>query len=160
VIQDEDFNPARLVVIRTDEAEGPGGTCPGIRAYRKEEWKSEESAYLPTGSGTVRIIKDQPDNVEIEAIVEPGRPSWLLLMDLNFPGWQARVDGEPAAIWTADLAGRAVALPPGRHRVEFRYHARMFRLGCWLALLTAAAWGGGVLLRARATIGRRTRVEA
>ncbi len=159
-IKDENFDPARLVAIRADEAATPGRTYPGIRAYRKEEWKSEELSFLPTGSGIVRVLRDEPDNVEIEAIVAPGRPSWLLLMDLNFPGWEAKVDGEPAAIWTANLAGRAVALPPGRHRVEFRYHARMFELGCWLALLTAAAWGGGALLRARSTIGKRSRVEA
>ena len=46
---------------------------------------------------------------------------YLVLADLDYPGWRAWVDGQPAPIITVDGLFRAVELPTGDHRVEFRY---------------------------------------
>jgi hypothetical protein len=40
---------------------------------------------------------------------------------LAYPGWHAEVDGRERPIRAADLAFRAVAVPPGRHTVRFFY---------------------------------------
>jgi hypothetical protein len=83
------------------------------------------------GRGTARITVDLPSRVAID--VECDRQGFLFLGDTYFPGWQATVDDEPAAIRRADIAFRAVEVPAGRHVVEFRYRPRSFWAGVWLA---------------------------
>ncbi|MBN2171148.1 MAG: hypothetical protein JW819_07515 [Candidatus Krumholzibacteriota bacterium] len=49
------------------------------------------------------------------------RPAVLVLADMNYPGWEVRVDGDARPLLTADGYFRAVALPAGEHAVTFRF---------------------------------------
>jgi len=46
---------------------------------------------------------------------------YLVTTDAYYPGWRAYVDGRRTPIYRANVAFRAVELPPGEHRVEYRY---------------------------------------
>ncbi len=46
---------------------------------------------------------------------------FLVLNDLWHPWWFAELDGKPAPILRANVLFRAVAMPPGRHTVRFRF---------------------------------------
>ena len=63
----------------------------------------------------------------------------LVLTDTHFPGWHAEVDGEPAEVHRVDYLLRGVALPAGRHRVEFTYRPASWRAGWIVSLVTAIA---------------------
>jgi hypothetical protein len=82
-------------------------------------------AALPGGvddgdsAGEARMVVDRSTKVVIEA--SSPRGGLLLLADTFHPGWQATVDGRPTAILRANVAHRAVALPPGTHRVVFTF---------------------------------------
>ncbi len=80
-----------------------------------------------TVSGTARIVEDLPERVVIEA--DAATPAYLVLSDTFDPGWSATVDGQPAPIWPAYLAFRAVYLPQGKHTVVFIYRPAGFVLG-------------------------------
>jgi uncharacterized membrane protein YfhO len=79
------------------------------------------------------------------------RPSELVLTDLHYPGWRVELDGEDAALDRVNYLLRGTSLPAGRHRVEFRYEPRAWRLGWIVSLVALAALGGavGVALRGR-----------
>ena len=64
------------------------------------------------------------------ALWEPGRSvvevesalgGILVLNATYYPGWIAEIDGEPVPLMRADVLFRGVEVPPGRHRVEFRF---------------------------------------
>jgi len=80
--------------------------------------------------------------------------SLLILTDIFYPGWKAFVDGRPAPIRRVDYLLRGVALPPGSHRVEFRYQPASFRAGWIISLL------GLLVTVAAAVIGWRTHRRA
>ena len=45
----------------------------------------------------------------------------LALHDTYYPGWIAEIDGVRAPILRADVLFRGVEMPPGQHRVVFRF---------------------------------------
>src|SRR5262249_8650989 len=77
-------------------------------------------------------------------------PGVLILSDMVFPGWQARVDNAPAPILTVDHALRGVYLPAGAHTTSFEYRPTSFLLGALisgLALLLLVGLAGWSALR-------------
>ena len=81
---------------------------------------SAHYAGAATGkAGHAAITTWRTDRVEIDAESETG--GMLVLHDLYYPGWIAEIDGKPAPILRADVLFRGVEVPPGRHRVVFRY---------------------------------------
>src|SRR5207237_1171672 len=82
----------------------------------------------------------------------PVAPAWLVLTDTWFPGWRARVDGADIVVRRADHAFRAVALPPGRHEVEFIFTPRGLQAGAAITLAALAIVGVLCLPRRRAAV--------
>ena len=76
-------------------------------------------------------------------------PGYLILSDVYFPGWQARVDGRPTRILSANYLVRAVPLEPGSHRVVFTYRPWPWRLGATVSLCSLCLLPFALLLRRR-----------
>ncbi|HZJ71319.1 MAG TPA: hypothetical protein VFF36_10355, partial [Planctomycetota bacterium] len=95
----------------------------------------EARAAGPAAAGSARIVRDRPDAVDVA--IEPAAPGWLVLADTFFPGWVARVDGQPREILPANVAFRAVAVQPGDKEVEFRYEPLSYRAGAIVSVLAA-----------------------
>ncbi len=102
-----------------------------------------------------RLTAYRPNRVDIEA----DGPGWLVLADVDFPGWRATVDGEPAEVRRADFLFRAVRLPPGAHAVSFRFEPDSYYTGrkvsaaalialVGITLLAAGVWAGRASARA------------
>jgi len=71
------------------------------------------------GEPEITIRRYTTTEIEIEAAT-PLR-AFLVLNELWYPGWEVEVDGRPTELLRANLLFRAVALPPGRHDVVFRF---------------------------------------
>jgi prepilin-type N-terminal cleavage/methylation domain-containing protein len=77
-------------------------------------------------------VDDGSTSVSIEASL--ARASVVVLRDTYAPGWIAEVDGAAATIVRANGIHRAVAVPPGRHVIRFRYRPREFIEGLTLTV--------------------------
>jgi hypothetical protein len=69
--------------------------------------------------GDARIIRYGNTVIDASATSQGG--GWLVLNDLWHPWWFAELDGGAAPILRANVLFRAVAVPPGSHRVTFRF---------------------------------------
>ena len=103
-----------------------------------------EQPLRPGAAGGARIVEDEPERVAIEA--DANRRALLVLADVHYPGWKAEVDGEEVPIERVDYLLRGVALPAGRHTVEFRYEPLSWRIG-WITSLAALLVLLGVVAR-------------
>jgi len=101
----------------------------------------------------VSLALDHPERVVIDATL--AAPGLLVLTDTWYPGWVADVDGVEVPILRADYGFRAVALPAGTHRVQFRYAPRSLRIGLGITL-AAALILAALLVPARRTPRLRT----
>lgn len=92
-----------------------------------------------TGADVARMLQDDGSALAIETRSTGER--YLVLADLDYPGWRAYVDGAPVPIATAYGVMRAVHLGPGRHVVRFAYCPLAFYVGlaCAAAALLALA---------------------
>ena len=66
------------------------------------------------------------------------RGGFVLVNEIYYPGWQALVGGKPVQILRADHAFRALALPPGSHRIVMRFRPPYLLLAGLLSLITLA----------------------
>ena len=86
--------------------------------------------------------------------VDTPAPAIVRLADLWYPDWVVTVDGKRAPVIKADYLLRAVAVPAGRHRVEFRFESKAVRTGLLLSALgiavSIALLLAGVIARRRA----------
>jgi len=76
------------------------------------------------------------------------RPAWFFLADANYPGWTAYLDGKEVPLYSAQVLGKAVFLPPGRHELRVTLRPVSFYLGLAITLLTAF-FTAAVLIRIR-----------
>jgi hypothetical protein len=103
-------------------------------------------------------------STEYRADITADRPLWFFVADANYPGWHATLDGRPAPLFTAQLLGKAVAIPPGRHRLEITFVSFTFIAGLVISALSLftvlfAVWAsrrrpGQVLGQGRPTFPR------
>ncbi len=93
----------------------------------------------PEGEATDRaaVVSFRPDRLAVE--VEAASDALLVLSEVDYPGWRATVDGEPAPILRVDSILRAVPVPAGSHRVVMRFVPGTFWLGAGVSGL-AAIW--------------------
>src|SRR5262245_35972892 len=105
------------------------------------------------GSDSMRaeITRYRLNDVSID--VQTPAPALLRLADLWYPDWVASVDGQRTPILRADYLLRAVAVPAGRHHVEFRFESKAVRTGLVLSLASLVGCIG--LLLAGWFLGRR-----
>jgi hypothetical protein len=111
---------------------------------------------VPTSEppGTVAVTRYGGDEVVVES--DTTAPAFLVSSDTYTPNWKATIDGVETRLYRANMTGRAVVLPAGRHTVVFRHRAVALRRG---ALVTAGASGLlGLLVVASVVLGRRRRI--
>jgi hypothetical protein len=145
------------VVPNTDEA---------IAALRSPQLDPSRTVVLNAGAeataptdlhmttSPVTWVADEPERIEIEATLR--QSGWLVLSDNYASGWEAEVDGKPAALLRGNVAFRAVPVPAGTHRVSFHYRPSIFYIAAAIsAISTAIALALGIIYLLR--LPRRTR---
>ena len=70
----------------------------------------------------------------VQAQVELERTSRVVLSEVEYPGWEVRVDGRRAELERFEDTFMAVDVPAGKHEVEWRYKPLSFRLGATVSV--------------------------
>lgn len=139
-----DFVPATVDVL-------PRPTEQVVQAMRANEPPDRVNrATLPAGTA-VRAEHVRP--LHTRYYVASAEPFPLRLFQFAFPGWEARVDGEPAATEIGEPEGfLVVPLPAGEHVVDVALAATPAQRAAWMISGLALLLSGGVAvwLRRRA----------
>jgi hypothetical protein len=101
-----DFDRTREALVDQDTA---GQLRPELRAA--------DSA--PPAAGTVTVTAYANNSVRLAVSAE--RDGLLVLHDLYYPGWEAKVDGVRMPVVKANILFRGVEVPAGSHVVEFEF---------------------------------------
>jgi hypothetical protein len=126
-----DFDPLKTVVF-TRQPSLPKTTTQETRGDPKE---------------TCRILSYACDEIIVDARLNTH--GFLVMSEINYPGWQALVDGRPYGIRTGNYLFRTVPLEAGKHTVRFVFNPRSFKIGSVVSLASLLAVIIGLLVFSR-----------
>ena len=119
-----------------------------LELVRSETFRPSSDVVLPgprdsgvtgaAGAPPARITVETLDADRAVADVDTAAAGHLLFSRTFFPSWKAEVDGTPARVLLANGRDLAIALSPGRHRVEIFWNRTPFRSGVGLQFLALA----------------------
>ncbi|MGE0131038.1 MAG: YfhO family protein [Blastocatellales bacterium] len=104
-----EFDPARVALLETED---DGGAIPKFSGAQ---------------SARAKITRYEPNWIELAASNQ--NDGFLVLSEIYYQGWEARVDGNPVKIYRTDYTLRGVQVPAGDHKVEFIYRPQSLRNG-------------------------------
>lgn len=76
----------------------------------------------------------RPNVNTVEVSCESAGDTFLVLTEMFYPGWTARVDGVQVPLYCANYAFRGVPLGPGKHEVVFVFQPASFWVGIKVAV--------------------------
>ncbi len=111
-----------------------------LELVRSEAFSPDSDIVLPgranrepaAGGSTATFSAPRVESDRAQAQIEAAGPGYAVFSRTYFPSWKARVDGRAAPVLVANGRDLAVAVPAGRHRVEFEYDPAPFQLGVGL----------------------------
>jgi len=115
----KNFNPSKMVVL---ESEYPHQLI--------DRFKGEK--YI----GSFSVIEYENEKIRIKTTVD--QPGYLVLSEIYYPGWKAKVDGEEVPILPGNYLFRVIPLEKGDHEVHLYFVSWSFRVGLLITILTLA----------------------
>jgi hypothetical protein len=110
------------------------------------------SLTAPADAASDRVTIQQYEPERIRYKTRSDVESLLVTSEIEFPGWNAYVDGEKVSTNVAYGAFRAVVVPAGEHTVEFRFESRTLLIGTGISAfgyLALIGFGIYVLVQGR-----------
>lgn len=114
--------PASLVVLYPDSSTIAGATAP--------------TAISDSTAMTAALEAWEPGAMTVQITGAEDRTRYLLVAENWHPGWQATIDGVPAATHRANHAMLSVALPPGSREVRLRFVTPGYAAGKGITAVT------------------------
>ncbi len=106
--------------------------------YLYEDNFSRRRAFLVNDKreevGYATITRSTPNTVTVIAFSET--PTYLILLDNYYPGWEAYIDNTKTQITPFENTFRQIPLPSGTHTIIFRYQPRSFYFGLIISITT------------------------
>ena len=84
-----------------------------------------EAAVQDTAS-VVTITSYEPNRLTYD--VNSGKGGVLVFSEIYYPGWEAKVDGQPVELGRVDYILRALNVQPGKHQVELSFFPKSVNL--------------------------------
>ena len=123
-LRDPTWNPLRIVIL---------AGSPDV-----------EPEYPAAVTGRVVVLQD--DAATRRYHVTTDVPAFLVISQTWYPGWSARLDGNAATIYRANLAFQAVAVPVGDSEVTLEYRINHWREGVAITLAALLVTSGLIIV--------------
>jgi len=72
--------------------------------------------------GIVDVTVRSATHTRVDLLTRSSEAGWVVAGELDYPGWEAELDGEPLTVHRANGMFRAVCAPAGSHTLSFMFH--------------------------------------
>lgn len=130
VSQVQTVQPSQILnAVKTSQL--PNGEVFNPRATALIEEPINFSSSPPDPKATVQV--EFPTETQVRVTTHSTQPSFLVLSDVFYPGWEAHIDEKPAHIFQTDYILRGLNLPSGDHTISFSFRPKSFAIGCGIS---------------------------
>lgn len=103
----------------------------------QSKFKVQATSFIVDSAARVDVIGQQPNRLIYHS--DNRHNGFLVFSEIFYEkGWHATLDGEPAELLRANYVLRALHVPAGKHRIEFRFDPACYRVGN--PVTAAASW--------------------
>ena len=105
-----------------------------IYIYENEQWYGYGKLILPDGEvvpAAGSLLKRTSNQIQLEV----NQPGLLVIPEIQYPGWQAEVNGQKTEIVPVDTVFRAVNLEAEKSLVTFAYRPGLVWLGLGISMI-------------------------
>jgi hypothetical protein len=101
--------------------------------------ESESKAFLFSADekldyeGSCQITEYDNDRIRISA--STNQSGYLVLSEMYYPGWEAKVDGQKSPVLRGNYLLQVIPLKSGEHDVEMYFVSQPFRIGATISLI-------------------------
>ena len=87
-------------------------------------------------TATIDLFKYQPNHLVYEASSKT--PQLTVFSDVFYEkGWNAYINGAPAEYFRANYVLRAMVIPPGNNKIEFKFEPKVIQTGSTISLVSS-----------------------
>jgi len=142
---------AQQIMAAVREGRLPGGAPFDPRAVALVETGAAVDHPPLDAAAAVEMVRYEPNLIELRS--RSTTPAFLVVSEIDFPGWRATVDGTAVPIARTDGVLRGLPLPAGGHIVRFAYRSQAVQLGAGISAATALLFAGAGAWRLRRGVG-------
>lgn len=128
----DDFDPRQVVVFEDPQQKGAFSLSPRAALGTVGNTKPESAMSDATEHCEIRTY----GNEEIDLSVTMNDGGYLVLSEINYPGWVAYVNGRKKQLLTGNYLFRVLPLPNGHHDIVIRFEPTSFKLGMIITAVT------------------------
>lgn len=119
-LNNPEYDPKQTIYIEKD--------------YQKKSEPPLENSGEKSQNNNIKIEKYEEEYIKLE--IENSDSAWLLANEIYYPGWQAKIDGQPVEIYKANYTFRAIPIETGKHVVELSFKPKSYFIGKIISLFT------------------------
>ncbi|HEX5172242.1 MAG TPA: YfhO family protein [Cyclobacteriaceae bacterium] len=99
--------------------------------------KFDVPEIVPDSAASILLTEFQPNHLKYESQTQSA--GLAVFSEIFYPkGWIASIDGQEATILRADYVLRALAIPAGKHTIEFKFKPKPYMIGNKITM--AGSW--------------------
>jgi len=112
-LKDKDFNPREQIILQKN---------PCVNLTNSSSFKE------------VKISHKEPNKIKLQTNLDS--PGFLVLSEIDYPGWKAYDNKKELEIYNTDYILRSIYLKSGNHDISFIYEPDSYKIGKIISLLT------------------------
>ncbi len=105
-------------------------------AVINKEFLSKVPSHQRDTLSTIELFSYKPNHLVYEAATTS--PQLAIFSEVYYPkGWNAYINGKPAEYFRANYILRAMVVPPGNNKIEFKFEPKVIQTGSTISLVSS-----------------------